>query len=122
MPQSKICRSGAPSHASAIQGKRAQTRIEEDKSAHIALWGVRAYMAVVHNRPRPAVNLRLAHQARQGLAGLGVVGAGGLLACVYPPWLRPLQCCAPACATSPNKPWPNLAAARRRADEAIEGF
>ena len=61
--------------------------------------------------------------AGEGLAGLGVVGAGGLLACVYPPWLRPLHKLRASLRNRPKQamaePWPLPGGAL---DEAIVGI
>ena len=58
---------------------------------HIALWGVMGIHGAVVLAACGLLWMAGAPGSAWGLAGLGVVGAGGLLACVYPPWLRPLH-------------------------------
>ena len=90
---------------------------------HIALWGVMGIHGAVVLAACGLLWMAGAPGSAWGLAGLGVVGAGGLLACVYPPWLRPLHKLRASLRNRPKQamaePWPLPGGAL---DEAIEGF
>ena len=120
MPQSKST-SRARCKCVRHSGKRAQTRIGR-QIMHIALWGV-----IWHTWRRGAGRLRPVvdgWRARLGLgaAGLGVVAPVGCWpVCVSRRGCGHAANCAPACATSPSRPWLNPGRCPRRAGRSHRG-